>query len=65
MKVWVVRGTTESGDDYLFAWLNRPTPQDIRDAVKRQMPDECEGDYPDEWTANQPEAAEEVETEDA
>jgi len=56
MKVYVVSGQTESGDDYLYVWLKRPTKEQIK-AIG--WPEEMEA-----GTMNLPDEAKEVETED-
>lgn len=56
MKVYVVSGQTESGDDYLYIWRNEPSEEQIQSIG---WPEEMEA-----GTMNLPSKAEEVETED-
>jgi len=56
MKLYVVSGQTESGDDYVFIWQNEPTKEQI-EAVG--WPEEMEA-----GTMNLPSSAQGYETED-
>ncbi|SFZ81681.1 hypothetical protein SAMN02983003_0631 [Devosia enhydra] len=63
MKVYIVSGTTESGDDYLYVWRNPPDYVDFLTAIRKDWPDEFDEDGLDA-TMNLPDAASALETED-
>ena len=67
MKLYLVAGMTESGDEYSYIWKKRPTPEQIEATLRRDWSFEFgeEDDSPEsEWTINMPDRAEEIETED-
>lgn len=44
MQLYVINGQTESGDDYLYIWQNKPTVADIYTALMDDWPDEFDED---------------------
>lgn len=70
MKVYIVCGTTESGDDYRIVYQSRPTRAQFLADLAFAMPDEfgegfaAEGQDEDTWTINAPREAEEVTVQD-
>lgn len=62
MKLYVVQGMTESGDDYFYIWQNKPTYDVFKERIMIDWPDEFEDG--EDSTMNLPGAATVMETED-
>lgn len=67
MKLYVIQSSTESGDDYLYIWQNKPTMEEVERKLRLDWPSEFgddDDDDSDNWTINMPDRVQEIETED-
>ena len=55
--IWVVHGSTESGDEYIFAFEDKPTEEEIEAVFSEQMTLDWEDDYipAQSWTLTETE----------
>lgn len=53
MKVWVVTGRTESGDDFVFVFGEKPTDEEMEWVFAAEMPDDWEADCITGWNTDE------------